>query len=104
MTKLDCTVRNCRYNEDKCCCRGHIEVEGAKAKESPQTCCGSFSERGSDSYTNAVGEPSKDTAVQCKAQDCIHNESRECKASSIDISGRNACCCGETECGTFECK
>lgn len=104
MTNLDCSVRNCRYNEDNSCCKKHIEVDGLSANTTNETCCGSFVERSSDSVTNSISEYSKETAVQCKAKDCIHNESRECKAESIDISGRSACCCGETECSTFECK
>ena len=46
MTILDCSVTGCMYNEANCCHKGNIKVEGEDAKESEDTCCGSFAERG----------------------------------------------------------
>ena len=31
MTLLDCAVTGCAYNEDRCCCKGNIKVEGSEA-------------------------------------------------------------------------
>lgn len=104
MTNLDCSVKNCKYNEDNCCCKENIEIDGKTARRSSETCCGSFVERTSDSMSNSVYEPSKETNVSCKAEDCVHNSNCKCHASNIDISGIKACCCGETECKTFCCK
>ena len=52
MTKLDCTVTNCFYNDDKSCCKGDIMVEGEEARESGSTCCGSFVEKKSSTAKN----------------------------------------------------
>lgn len=103
MTQLNCTVASCRYNEDSCCCKDGITVEGKSATTSGETCCGSFAEKTSDMVKNYTGEPKKATDVSCKAEKCVHNENCQCKASDIDVAGRNACCCSETECGTFCC-
>lgn len=32
MTKLECSVKNCVYNEEPYCCKGDIMVEGRDAK------------------------------------------------------------------------
>ena len=63
MTKLDCTVTNCFYNDDKCCCKGDIMVEGEEARESGSTCCGSFVEKKSSTAKNSVSQPKKDIEV-----------------------------------------
>ncbi len=103
MTQLDCSVVNCRYNEDSCCCRSGITVGGSSATASNETCCGSFAEKTSSTASNSVGEPEKPTEVSCEAKKCVYNEDCECTASGIGVAGSNACCCGETECGTFRC-
>lgn len=36
MAYLDCSVKSCTYNnEDGCCCKGDIQVEGREATEAP---------------------------------------------------------------------
>ncbi len=104
MTKLDCSVTGCVYNEDRCCCKGDIIVEGSEAKENSGTCCGSFKEKGSSSASNAVKNMSKDIDVSCEACHCKYNENKKCAAEHIGIAGGNACTCAETECASFECK
>ena len=54
MTKLDCNVVNCSYNEDNCCRREDIHVEGMKAKMPSETSCGSFAARGCGCATNKM--------------------------------------------------
>ena len=103
MTQLDCSVRNCKYNEDNCCCKENIQVDGSSARQSNETCCGSFVEKGTTSVSNSTLEPKKPTNVDCKAEKCHYNENCKCHANRIDIQGSNACCCGETECATFCC-
>ena len=44
MTRLECTVASCVHNSEKCCCKQGILVEGVNARESCDTCCGSFEE------------------------------------------------------------
>ena len=86
MTKLDCNVVNCSYNEDNCCRREDIHVEGMKAKMPSETSCGSFAAN-----------------VACDATECKFNREKACSASHIGISGGHADSCKETECGSFEC-
>ena len=105
MTYLDCSVKGCAYNnEDGCCCKGDIKVEGREAKEATSTCCGSFKERGSrGGACNALKEVSKETDVACEASHCRFNKNEKCHADHIGIAGAGACTCGETECASFEC-
>ena len=42
MTRLDCNVTNCLHNAENCCCKAAIIVEGEQAKDTCDTCCGSF--------------------------------------------------------------
>lgn len=104
MTQLSCSVASCRYNEDDCCCRNEIMVNGQSATSSQETCCESFEERTANSVSNRTGSPEKETEIGCKAKKCVHNENEQCSASGIGVSGRSACCCSETECETFQCR
>lgn len=103
MTLLDCSVTSCVYNEDRCCCKGDIQVEGEKAIHNDETCCGSFKERRGGSGRNAEGRISKMIDVACEACKCVFNEDRKCSADHIGIAGGEACSCGETECASFRC-
>lgn len=104
MTQLNCSVRSCHYNEDALCCRDHISVEGSSATASNETCCGSFHEKRSRTASNRLQEPNPATEVSCKAENCMYNKNEKCGALNIGVAGSNACCPGETECGTFCCK
>lgn len=103
MTYLDCSVTGCVYNEDRCCCKGDIKVDGSEAKRTEETCCGSFKQRGENSSTNAAKRISKEIDVCCEACKCEFNEDKKCSADHIGIAGANACTCGETECSSFRC-
>ena len=104
MTKLECSVTNCFYNSDRCCCKGDIKIEGSGAERASGTCCSSFRERKDGMARNAVGEPSKNIEVACKACNCVHNEDCKCDAEHIGIGGSGACHCQDTECMSFCCK
>lgn len=103
MTYLDCSVTGCVYNEDKCCCKGDIKVEGREAEKTNETCCGSFKERGENQSTDVAKRISKEIDVACEACKCVFNEDKKCSADHIGIAGGNACTCGETECASFCC-
>lgn len=105
MAYLDCSVKSCTYNnEDGCCCKGDIQVEGREATEAQSTCCGSFKDRGTNGAAcNALKDVSKEIDVACEATHCRFNENEKCHADHIGISGAGACTCGETECASFEC-
>lgn len=103
MTRLDCSVMNCMYNEDYSCCRNHIEVEGKDAKEKDGTCCASFREK-SGNMQNSVQIPNAELDVNCEATNCKYNHQCKCYADQIGVDGNNACKCHDTMCGTFTCK
>jgi delta-aminolevulinic acid dehydratase/porphobilinogen synthase len=103
MTVLDCSVTGCAYNEDRCCCKGDIKVEGKDAKKTAETRCGSFKEKGCDCGSNAVKRGSKEIDVVCDACNCSFNENHKCGAGHIGIAGGDACNCQETECASFAC-
>lgn len=105
MTKLDCNVVNCSYNEDNCCRRTDIQVEGMQAKTPSETSCGSFAPKGCGCLSSShVEEPAKDTRVACEACGCKFNREKECSANHIGIAGGHADNSRETECGSFDCK
>ena len=99
MTILDCSVTGCMYNEANCCHKGNIKVE----KESEDTCCGSFAERGDRCAKNVTGAAPKNIEVACCAANCVFNKEEKCSADHIGIAGGNACNCRETECASFCC-
>ena len=92
MTKLECSVKNCVYNEEPYCCKGDIMVEG------------SFQERTKDCCSNAVGHKSENIDVDCEAVKCIYNESCKCSANRIGIVGGNAKDSADTQCASFCCQ
>lgn len=106
MTILSCTATKCMYNDNELCSRGEIEVNGTDARQANETSCGSFREKGSDSFMNSAKEHCgcEKINIDCKAQECTYNEHCHCTASAIDISGCNAHNCKETKCDTFACK
>ena len=63
MTRLECTVASCVHNSEKCCCKQGILVEGVNARESCDTCCGSFEENRGGLFKNLFKTP-ETSAVQ----------------------------------------
>ena len=105
MTKLDCNVVSCSYNDDNCCSRQDILVEGTQAKTSSETCCGSFAPKGCGCGSNCHKDGAKkETAVACEATECKFNSQKQCSAKHIGIAGGHADSCRETECGSFVCQ
>lgn len=104
MTRLECSVKNCIHNEEPYCCKGDITVEGSRARNTSETCCGSFQERTRECGCNSVGHRSPDIEVECGAQKCVHNEDCKCAATRIGIVGGNATDCQDTQCASFCCR
>lgn len=103
MAVLDCSVIGCAYNEDRCCGKENIKVEGTNAKVNSQTCCSSFKERGCGCATNRVKDIDKEVQVACEAANCVFYADHKCKATHIGIAGGDACRSEETECASFRC-
>ena len=57
MTKFDCIVVNCSYNENRLCKRDNITVGGMEAKKASETVCESFYPRGTNTMTNDGSKP-----------------------------------------------
>ncbi len=102
MTSLNCCVENCAYNNHNCCCVGAIKIGGKQATYPARTCCDSFAEK--DSAPTSCHTPNPQIDISCKATNCMYNYNCRCSAEHVDISGRFACICGETECSSFCCK
>lgn len=105
MTKLDCLVVNCVYNNNKHCKRENITVGGHEARKPSETVCKSFSPKGTNTLTSmACGGPKDALNVACDAVTCRYNDNKKCSAEHIAIAGMHAVTNGETECGTFQSK
>lgn len=102
MTKLDCNVKNCLHNADNCCCKQAIVVDGSGAKESHETCCGSFDENRDGAFQNLFKTPESKLEVDCEAVKCVYNEDRHCIADHIGIAGDGASESSQTECASFK--
>ena len=105
MPVLECSVKTCSHNMDNKCCLDSIKIEGRSANTTDGTLCSSFSLRKEGAMSNSMDKnPSNTSQIMCEAVKCTYNQDCMCHAQSIDVSGRNACVCGETECATFKCK
>lgn len=102
MPKLRCSAQNCMHNSNECCCRGEIEVAGESAGNSEETCCSNFYEDMGNARDAMDQEPTEFMEVQCRAENCTHNEGCKCHADSIDVSGYGACKCDDTCCSSFK--
>lgn len=102
MTGLECSVRNCLFNEEALCCKGDIKVGGGQNAEKPgETSCDSFKERARDVYSNVTLQPGERIDVKCSAVNCVFNENQKCSANHIGIGGNGANRSDETECTSF---
>lgn len=67
MPELKCTVQTCMHNKDFYCDLNAITVGGNSAKTAEETCCDSFEERKSGTYSNVMERrprPARSTARQ----------------------------------------
>lgn len=101
MPELKCTVQTCAHNKDFYCNLDKISVGGKDAKHPDQTCCDSFEERKSATYSNAVREASPVSEIDCKAVECQYNKSNKCHAGKISVEGSQAATNSQTACATF---
>ncbi len=102
MTQVDCTAKECIYNEEKLCCRAGITVEGNEALEKDETYCGNYEKEHGSCCRNASLEPSSHINIRCDVLTCKYNDDRACAAESIDILHSNTGENGQTKCDRFE--
>ena len=103
MPELKCTVQTCVHNNDFLCNLDRIQVGGESARNPQETCCDSFQERKEGSYSNSLEMASDCACVDCKATECMYNESCKCHAGKISVEGGNTKNSSGTECATFKC-
>ena len=101
MAELGCSVKNCVYNKTECCCKGDILVGGPRATCEDDTCCESFVDKRTDSFSNSTGKPYKNISIDCEAENCKYNHSLRCVAEHVSISGNGANNSSDTVCATF---
>lgn len=101
MTRLDCSVEKCAYNEDNSCRLREIDVKGHEATISSETKCGSFADKACDCAKNTAGCTCKETDVRCDAVGCKFNDHYNCSANHIGIATNCSSHGCETECSSF---
>ena len=105
MPRLNCSVKNCYYNESKQCCLDKIQVQGQDASFVEGTFCGEFKEKlDATTAKNCYSDkrPERNLQVRCDAKNCLFNDNDKCHAREIDIDGNGAKHRSQTECGSFE--
>ncbi|MBR5799247.1 MAG: DUF1540 domain-containing protein [Lachnospiraceae bacterium] len=102
MAYLDCSVRNCTYNKEECCCKGDIMVGGKHAGREDETCCESFRDAKNDRFESALEHPCRTISIDCEAVKCVYNSNYKCIAEHVDIMGAGADESKETSCATFK--
>ena len=101
MPELRCTVQTCLHNKDFYCDLDKIMVGGEQANRPEETCCDSFEERKSGTYSNVTREATPLSDIDCKAEECQYNKNCKCHAGKISVEGSRATVNSETECATF---
>ncbi len=105
MPDLVCSVENCTYNSEYLCSLNEIHVGGKNAEDSHTTLCSSFCDR-KESFSNCenCGCASKETEIECEAENCAYNDRCRCCADNIDVCGCGSQTARGTECSTFRLK
>lgn len=104
MTKVNCSVENCSYNNDRCCYAQRVAIGGQGATNERLTCCGTFLNEGH--YSNLAEHTeykSPCEEVSCTVATCKHNENNACNLKDIDVTGEEpATLYVDTDCSSFE--
>ena len=106
MTKVQCSVTKCSYNNSEVCYASRIAVGGQGAVEEEGTCCGTFLHE--DVYSNLAEHTeykSNCDYVSCTVGSCAYNDNanQKCTLDSIQVEGSdNPTAYIETYCSSFE--
>lgn len=88
MPKVSCSVQNCSYNQNQCCCASIVNIGGKGSLENRATCCGTFLNQLGYSnmaqYTKARGELD---AVLCRVDTCTYYKDEHCTLNEIKVGG-----------------
>ena len=105
MNKINCSVNNCSHNEKGACYANRVNVGGKGAKDSCDTCCGSFLDKVHYSkLTNNTNSNGSCDCLVCEVETCGYNNNKLCSAETISVSGNNVNIYTETNCSTFKSK
>lgn len=96
MTDLRCSVYNCANQKDGCC-KPNIKVEGEGACTCTETCCGSFTPKGTENAVVGYSTPNETVQISCDVSDCAYNKENKCRASNVSINSL----AGTAGCSTF---
>lgn len=96
MAKINCSAKNCLYNNEKFCSRNQIAVER-------KTSCDSF-EYMDKNYNVEIADFSlnDNKDIWCDAVKCKYQETGKCYAKEIKVGNPKASSSVETNCQTFE--
>lgn len=116
MAVLSCSAVNCVHNMSGLCSARKIEVDGPHATTSSNTECNTFASKGIKNAFTSMGNMNiggefkqvfdRDSIemspqIKCQAENCTYNEERICKATNVQINGREAMSSDSTQCETF---
>lgn len=107
MKKISCSVTNCAHNCQDTCYANRVNIGGQGAKNTEETCCGSFLDKRHYSIliNNASEGKNSSNACDCLICDvatCTYNNNKLCNADVIQVSGENVNLYIETKCSTFK--
>lgn len=89
MPKLKCEVFQCKYNQDSCCLKETIDIDGINSKSKSETRCMSFKYKEPNSYNYEFSllekTPNQKTEVYCDVVQCVFERGQKCYADKIVI-------------------
>lgn len=108
MTKINCSVECCGYNDCRVCKKTKVDIEGLFAKSRIGTFCQSFQNpRESDVLKTEMAKEmtvEDNTSILCTANYCVHNSDNRCSAKEIKVGNDQAKFRSETQCNSFKLK
>ncbi|WP_054740041.1 DUF1540 domain-containing protein [Cellulosilyticum ruminicola] len=104
MPRINCSVENCSYNQQKDCCANIVNIGGKGAQDKCDTCCGTFLNRLGYSnlaqYTENRGDID---AILCRVDTCEYHANEHCTLNQIQVGGAEEVdIYTETDCLSFK--
>lgn len=104
MPRINCSVENCSYNQQECCCASIVNIGGKGAKQSCDTCCGTFLNRlGYSNLAQYTENRGGIDAILCRVDTCVYHESEHCTLNEIQVGSKEEVdIYTETDCLSFQ--
>ena len=117
MPNLNCSARNCDYNDSGVCTASKIVIDGVNITMKNDTYCSTYIDEDGEvglnssvannyisnmiqGFTSSVAEMNISPYIECKVGSCIYNFSGECTARKVMVYGESNGIQG-TLCDTF---